>query len=103
MNTLTHSPLAYAGSKHRALPWLLPLFPRHINGFVDLFCGGANVVANMVDCGPRYANDANPAIISIWQTLQHYDPACLEREVDRLIARWGLDSHDPAMFNRYRD
>lgn len=103
MNTLVHSPLAYAGSKHRVLPWLLPLFPRHINGFVDLFCGGANVVANMADCGPRYANDANPAIISIWQTLQHYDPACLEREVDRLIARWGLDSHDPATFNRYRD
>ena len=103
MNTLTHSPLAYAGSKHRALRWLLPLFSRDINGFVDLFCGAANVVANMADCGPRYANDANPAMIDIWRTLQHYDPAGLEREVDRLIARWGLDSHDPATFNRFRD
>ena len=103
MNTLVHSLLAYAGSKHRALRWLLPLFPRDINGFVDLFCGAANVVANMDGCGPRYANDANPAMISIWRTLQHYDPAGLEREVDRLIARWGLDPHDPATFKRFRD
>lgn len=41
------SPLNYTGGKYKLLPQILPLFPKDINIFVDLFGGGFNVGANI--------------------------------------------------------
>ncbi len=41
------SPMNYIGGKFKMLPQLLPLFPKKINTFVDLFCGGCNVGINV--------------------------------------------------------
>ena len=41
------SPLNYIGGKFKILPQLLPLFPKRIHTFVDLFCGGCNVGINV--------------------------------------------------------
>ncbi len=40
------SPLNYTGGKYKLLPQLLPLFPKKIDTFIDLFCGGCNVGIN---------------------------------------------------------
>ena len=40
------SPMNYIGGKYKLLPQLLPLFPKNVDTFVDLFCGGANVGVN---------------------------------------------------------
>ena len=40
------SPLNYIGGKYKLLPQLFPLFPKEVDTFVDLFCGGANVGIN---------------------------------------------------------
>ena len=37
------SPLNYTGGKYKLLPQLLPHFPKGVERFVDLFCGGCNV------------------------------------------------------------
>lgn len=37
----------YIGGKYKLLPQILPLFPKDINTFVDLFCGGCNVGINV--------------------------------------------------------
>lgn len=37
----------YIGGKYKLLPQILPLFPKSINTFVDLFCGGCNVGINV--------------------------------------------------------
>lgn len=37
------SPLNYIGGKHKLLPQIIPLFPKNISTFVDLFCGSCNV------------------------------------------------------------
>lgn len=39
-NNLFKSPLNYVGGKYKLLPQLLPLFPKQINTFYDLFGGG---------------------------------------------------------------
>lgn len=44
---LCHSPMCYLGGKFQLLPQILPLFPKQINTFVDLFCGGCNVGINV--------------------------------------------------------
>lgn len=45
-NNLFKSPLNYVGGKYKLLPQLLPLFPKDINTFYDLFGGGGNVFIN---------------------------------------------------------
>ena len=44
---MIQSPLNYTGGKFKLLPQILPLFPKNINTFVDLFCGGCNVGINI--------------------------------------------------------
>ena len=40
------SPMNYIGGKYKLLPQIFPLFPKEIDTFVDIFCGGANVGIN---------------------------------------------------------
>lgn len=40
------SPMNYIGGKYKLLSQIIPLFPKNINTFVDLFCGGCNVGIN---------------------------------------------------------
>ena len=42
MNKPIASPMNYIGGKYKILPQILPLFPKNIGTFVDLFCGGWN-------------------------------------------------------------
>ena len=41
------SPLNYIGGKTKLLKQILPLFPKEIDTFVDLFAGGCNVGINV--------------------------------------------------------
>ena len=41
------SPLNYIGGKAKLLDQILPLFPKKINTFLDLFAGGCNVGLNV--------------------------------------------------------
>ena len=49
---LLKSPIFYMGNKYKLLPQLLPLFPKNINRFYDLFggsgCVSGNVEANKI-------------------------------------------------------
>lgn len=40
------SPLNYIGGKFKLLKYIIPLFPKNINTFIDLFAGGCNVGIN---------------------------------------------------------
>lgn len=63
-----HSPLNYTGSKYRLLPQILPLFPKNIDTFVDLFCGGCNVGVN-VSANKYLFNDVQSEIIGLYKTM----------------------------------
>ena len=52
------SPINYIGGKYKLLPQIIPLFPKNINTFVDLFGGSGTVLMNVV--ANRYIyNDIN--------------------------------------------
>jgi len=55
------SPLNYIGGKYKLLKQIIPLFPKSINTFVDLFSGGANVGIN-VQANHYIFNDMNDRI-----------------------------------------
>ena len=69
---ILHSPLNYTGGKERILPFLLDLFPKDIECFYDMFCGGLNVSLN-VESKSVVANDINTRLMGIFRAVAEYD------------------------------
>ncbi|MDE6128553.1 MAG: DNA adenine methylase [Lachnospiraceae bacterium] len=83
------SPLNYTGGKYKLLPQIMPCFPKGINTFVDLFCGGGNVGIN-VDCRRLVLNDLDEHIFYLFDTFQKLDKEVTFETIRRIIARYGL-------------
>lgn len=96
------SPLNYIGNKYRILDKILPLFPANIDTFVDLFCGGCDVSAN-VCANAIQANDINHHLIEILKAFQKSDPETVLAQIDETIAKWGLTKEDKQAYERFRD
>ena len=64
------SPMNYIGGKYKLLPQILPLFPKSINTFVDLFCGGLDVSLN-VNADRVIANDNLSQLIDIYISTKY--------------------------------
>lgn len=62
--------LNYTGGKYRLLRQMMPLFPKNIRHFTDLFCGGANVAVNAPANGIIRCVDKEQQVIRLFQTLQ---------------------------------
>lgn len=65
---IIHSALNYTGGKWKIMEYLLKLFPKNINNFVDLFCGGLNVSLN-INANYIYANDIYTPVMEIYKTI----------------------------------
>lgn len=66
------SPLNYTGGKFKLLPQILPLFPKKIDCFVDLFCGGCNVGINVESKSVIY-NDLDEHLLYLYNTFKNLD------------------------------
>lgn len=87
------SPLNYTGGKFKLLDQIIPLFPEEIDTFVDMFGGGANVLAN-VQARAHVYNDINAPVSGIIAWL-HYTPAeTALYQVDSFITKYGLDKEN---------
>lgn len=94
------SPLNYIGGKGRLLPQLLPLLPRNIGTFVDLFCGGCNVGIN-VRARHHIYNDAIPDLIGLLATLQRLDCDTITAQLRDIISRYGLSDSARRGYTQY--
>jgi DNA adenine methylase len=63
------SPLNYIGGKAKLLSQILPLFPKEIDNFIDLFAGGCNVGIN-VHANKTYFNDNLTYLIEMYKAFQ---------------------------------
>jgi DNA adenine methylase Dam len=63
------SPLNYTGGKYRVIDQIEPLFPRQINTFIDMFCGGGNVFIN-AKCNSVFANDLCTPLIDVMRNFK---------------------------------
>lgn len=88
-NEFIKSPLNYTGGKYRLLEQIIPLFPEHINTFVDLFCGGANVGIN-VKANKVIYNDYNSKLIALYKVFDKYSSEEIIKRITRIIKRYGL-------------
>lgn len=96
------SPFNYIGGKFKLLPQIEPLFPRHINRMVDLFCGGCDVAVNVI-AKEVYANDINYHVIDILSAMQEYEIDELLEKIDSTIASWGLSKTDKDAYVKFRE
>lgn len=63
------SPLFYVGDKYKLMPQLSKVFPKHIENFYDVFCGGGSASIN-TKASHYYLNDINSKVMEIHRYLQ---------------------------------
>lgn len=85
------SPLNYTGGKLKLLPQILPLFPKKIETFVDLFCGGCNVGVN-VNAEKIFCNDSNEKLIEFLNYLKNTDYKAFFRQISKVIEEFHLSN-----------
>lgn len=98
---MIQSPLNYTGGKYKLLPQMLPFFPKNINCFVDLFCGGCNVGIN-VHAQKYVYNDSCEPLINLYSVMQTLESACFLEKIETVIRRYGLSdvkSHGYDFYN----
>lgn len=97
---MIQSPLNYTGGKYRLLPQILPLFPKDIGTFVDLFCGGCNVGIN-VKADKHIYNDADPHLLPLFNSLKSLEKAETLAAVYGIIEKYGLSLVSRHGYERY--
>lgn len=85
------SPLNYTGGKYKLLPQLMPLFPKHIETAVDLFCGGANVGINL-KAKNIILNDNLSELIRLYETLRHTNSGQIFMKINQIIESFKLSN-----------
>lgn len=96
---LIQSPLNYTGGKFKLLPQILPLFPKNIDIFVDLFCGGANVGVN-VPSKSTILNDTNDNLTLLFSMFKNLDNDFLSL-LDEIIEKYGLSQSSKYGYEYY--
>lgn len=101
-NGYIKSPLNYVGGKYKLLPQLIPLFPKGIDTFVDLFSGGGNVGIN-VEAKNVYFNDLNTKVNELFRFFQGENPDKLIKQIQSRIAEYGLSKTNAEGFLKFRN
>lgn len=83
------SPLNYVGGKYKLLPQILPLFPKNIDTFIDLFGGGFNVGINVPAKEVVY-NDLNLPVVQILEYIHRNRTDKSLDEIDEIIKQYDL-------------
>lgn len=90
MSGYIKSPLNYVGGKYKLLPQILPLFPKDIDTFVDVFAGGCNVGVN-VKANHYIFNDIEPRVIGLLKYIKQYSLDDMLSSIDYYTDKYSLD------------
>ena len=69
---INQSAINYTGGKFKLLPQILPLFPKEIDCFYDVFLGGANISINL-NANKYVGNDISKHVIDLYKYLSKSD------------------------------
>jgi DNA adenine methylase len=96
------SPLNYIGGKAKILDQILPLFPKEIDNFIDLFAGGCNVGIN-VNANKVYFNDNLTYLIEMYQTFRKNDLDTTLYYIENRIFEFGLSLTNEEGYKKIRE
>lgn len=95
------SPMNYTGGKGKLLNQILPLFPKDINTFVDLFTGGCNVAVN-VSANKIIANDLCTQVIDIYKGIQNNTTEKNIKMIEKTINKYNLNKENKDSYLKLR-
>lgn len=93
MEKYIKSPMNYTGGKYKLLNQILPLFPKNINTFVDLFTGGCNVAVN-VNANKIIANDLCTQVIDTYKGIQNNNTEKAIEMIEKIINKYDLSKEN---------
>ncbi len=96
------SPLNYIGGKYKLLEQILPLFPKEINHFVDLFAGGCNVGIN-VYAEKIIFNDNLTYLIELFQTFHSKELEAVITHIENRILEFDLSLTNEEGYKKIRE
>ena len=96
----TKSPLNYTGGKTKLLPQITTLFPKEINTFVDLFCGGGNVGVNTPSKRTIY-NDINKDVVRLMLFFKKNNFETIDNRLSKIISDYNLSNSEMHGYEYY--
>ena len=90
----------YTGGKYKLLPQIIPLIPKNINVFWDIFCGGCNVGINIEAKSVRF-NDKIIQLIELFKVLQSIDVNEAITIIENIIKKYSLSDTYNNKYNKY--
>lgn len=96
------SPFNYVGGKYKMLPQIMPLFPKDIRTFVDLFAGGCNVGIN-ANAKTLLCNDINSKVIEVFECFKETPLEEILKRIDHNIKAYGLSKTNEEGFKQFRE
>lgn len=83
------NPISYPGNKNKLLKEIIPLFPKEINTFVDVFCGsgvvGVNSNANYINC-----NDISKHCLDVLKYFYLNSFEKIISDLERIVTNYNL-------------
>lgn len=101
-NIYFKSPFNYTGGKYKLLKQIDKLFPRDIDRFFDLFCGGGDVCFNVL-ANEIYANDKNKELIGIFKYFQSKNKDDILNEIENIISEYELTMENKDGYYKLRE
>lgn len=83
--------LNYTGGKYKLLPQIIPLIPRDIDTFYDIFCGGCNVGIN-VKANHIIFNDKMNELIELYKNLSNVKYNEIVSDIEKIIEKFALSN-----------
>lgn len=96
------SPLNYIGGKAKILDQILPLFPKEIDNFIDLFAGGCNVGIN-VNANKIYFNDNLTYLVEMYKIFQENDLDSTILHIKNRIKEFDLSLKNEEGYKKMRE
>lgn len=94
------SPLNYTGGKHKLLPQLTKFFPKDVNTFYDIFCGGANVGLNAI-AKKIICIDKNDRVVELLKLMQKSNFEDLNQNLISIIEKYKLSQSYVNGYSKY--
>lgn len=85
------SPLNYTGGKYKLLNQIIPIFPKNLDLFVDMFSGGANVGVN-VSAKRIVCVDKQKEIIRVMELFKKYEDGYIIDKLEKIIDKYNLSN-----------
>ncbi len=96
------SPVNYIGGKTKILPQIIPIFPKNIRNFFDIFSGGCNVGIN-VDAEKIFFNDNLVYLVDMYSAIRENGFDSVVFYVDSVIKEFSLSKENRDGYNKLRD